>query len=350
MLRLSSPHHIQGTTTAVLMKMVCMALLPGITVSSYFFGWGVLLNCLLCCIFALVSETIVARLRKRPINYYLNDYSALLTALLLALTLPPYSPWWLLLIGSFFAIVVAKQLFGGLGNNPFNPAMVGYVVLLISFPLQTTIWPVPNMPYLSLTESLAIVADLQRYTNYLPEGYSGATALDIVKHSDGLMLEQLYQQQPIFSQASISVVAVEWVNLAFLLGGLFLLYKRIISWHAPAAFIATLTLCASFGYDNGSSESYGSITMHLLAGATMLGAFFIITDPSSGCTSNLGRLIFGAACGLLTYIIRIFGQYPDGVAFAVLLLNFAAPFIDYYTQPRSYGHQHRKKRDLSDLG
>ncbi len=352
LLRLSSPHSISGNSTQAVMRWVCFALIPAILLLTLFYGWGTLLNCTLAISFGLLLEGSIAKLRGRTIAYYLNDYSAILSALLLALTVPPYSPWWILLIGMFFAIVIGKQLFGGLGNNPFNPAMVGYVVLLISFPAQLTIWPqalsLQQLPQLSIMDSIAIVLNLKEYSLYLPDGYSGATALDIIKHNNTLTLEQIYQQ-PLFANAKFATVGSEWVNIAFLSGGIVLLYKRILTWHAPVGMLLALSICAMFGYNDGGSDSHGSITFHLLNGATMLGAFFIITDPVSGATSNSGRFVFGVGVGLITYIIRIWGQYPDGLAFAVLLMNFSAPFIDYYTQPRSYGHNTKKTRNIMNV-
>lgn len=340
--QISSPHAHQAFSTSRLMLEVILATVPGVIALSYFFGWGTIINILLASVFALGFEALVMVLRKRPVGFYLKDYSALVTALLLALAIPPYCPWWVTLIGVFFAVVVAKHAFGGLGYNPFNPAMVGYVVLLISFPVQMTIWTLPSTLLDSaslpgLIESLQIVF----VGAPLVDGITSATALDLFKQKGALMVDQLYAQTPMFNQGMVAAVGYEWVNIAFLLGGLFLLVRKTYTWHAPVGMLATLLVLPLFFYDGGSSASKGSSLFHLFSGATMLGAFFIITDPVSGCTSNIGRLIFGVGVGFIVYIIRVSGNYPDAVAFGVLLMNFAAPLIDYYTQPRTYGHTKR---------
>lgn len=346
----SSPHTHHQRDTKNIMQWVILATVPGFLALSYFFGWGTLINVLLAGTTALACEAFVLRLRNRAIKHYLNDYSALVTAVLLGLALPPYAPWWLVVIGVATSIILAKQLYGGLGLNPFNPAMVGYVVLLISFPVEMTRWISPvslsadgQLP--SFIESLSAVF----YGSNAVDAYTGATPLDLFKNANGLMVDQVYEQYPLFHQAALAGVGWEWVNLAFLAGGLVLLQKKIFTWHAPISMLAALLLMSIIFYNDGSSSSGGSPLLHLLSGGTMLGAFFIITDPVSSAVSNKGRIIYGAGIGVLIYIIRVWGNYPDAVAFAVLLMNFAAPFIDYYTVPRTYGHkkppQANKKRD-----
>ena len=334
----SSPHLHSKRKTGALMLEVVLATVPAIAVMTWFYGWGTLINLVWMIFLALVMEASVMKLRGRPVGFYLGDFSALVTAVLLALAIPAYAPWWIGLIGIFFAIVVAKHLYGGMGFNPFNPAMVGYVILLISYPLEMTQWPTPRSDI--DTQAPGMLESLQYIFvgNTPTDGLTSATALDVFKQNQELMVHQLYEQSPAFSAGSFAGLGAEWINLAFLAGGIWLLYRRIYSWHGPTAMLITITLMASFGYDGGSSASLGSPLFHLLSGATMLGAFFIITDPVSGCTSNRGRFIFGAGVGLLVYLIRSWGNYPDAIAFAVLLMNFAAPFIDYYTQPRTYGH------------
>jgi electron transport complex protein RnfD len=170
----------------------------------------------------------------------------------------------------------------------------------------------------------------------LYDGATMATPLDVVRQNSSLLINDLWAQNPQFGLWA--GVGWEWVNIAFLAGGLWLLYKRVFTWHAPVAMLAALALMAALFYDGGSSASGGSPLFHLLSGATMFGAFFIVTDPVTSAVSLRGRLIYGALIGVLIYIIRVRGNYPDAVAFAVLIMNFAAPFIDYYTQPRTYGH------------
>ena len=315
----SSPHAHSATSTPRVMLTVAAATLPGLAALVYFFGFGPLINVTLSITFCVGLEALILKLRKRPIGFYLTDYSALVTGLLLGLALPPYCPWWLLVVGAFFAIIVAKQLYGGLGYNPFNPAMVGYVVLLISFPVPMTQWPAPaelSETSIGLSSALA-----QVFTGGGLDAYTGATPLDAFRQAQGLTVEAIYQQ-PIFSSGAVAGVGWEWVNLGFLIGGLFLLSRKVFTWHAPVAMLASLCLCSFIFYD-GSSTSGAPPLLHLFSGATMLGAFFIVTDPVSSAVSNKGRLIYGAAIGVLIYTIRTWGSYPDAVAFAVLLMNFA---------------------------
>jgi Na+-translocating ferredoxin:NAD+ oxidoreductase subunit D len=339
LLHITSPHTHKATNTHDVMKWVLIATLPGIVALTFFFGWGTLINLLLASLTAIGCEALILKIRQRSVGFYLNDYSALVTAVLLGLSLPPYAPWWVVVVGTSFAIIIAKHLYGGLGFNPFNPAMIGYVLLLISFPQAMTQWPLPE-PLLADKTLLTISQSLSTVFLAAPvDGYTGATPLDLFKYQDGLLVEQIYTQQPLFSEAHLAGVGWEWINIGFLCGGLLLIYKRIISWHAPISMLLALSLLACIFYNGGSSESGGSPLLHLLSGGTMLGAFFIVTDPVTGATSDKGKLIFGASVGIITYTIRVWGNYPDAVAFSVLLMNFAAPFIDYYTTPRTYGHQ-----------
>ena len=346
-LKVTSPHAHSPVSTSTVMKTVVLATIPGAIALFSFFGWGLLTNLLIASTACLVFEALALKMRQRKISFYLQDYSALLTAALLALALPPYAPWWLIVVGSFFSIIVAKQLYGGLGYNPFNPAMVGYVVLLISFPVEMTRWAAPtgifstDMPSMLETLKLVIGFGDTAKINALIDGYTAATPLDVVKQNSGYTLDVLYTSSAAFSQGDWAGAGWEWVNVGFLFGGAYLLYKKIFTWHAPIAMLLSLSILSAVFYDGGSSSSHGSPLLHLFSGATMLGAFFIITDPVSSAVSTRGRLIYGAGIGVLTYIIRAWGNYPDAVAFSVLLMNFAAPFIDYYTQPRTYGHNRK---------
>lgn len=338
-IRVTSPHTHSSNTTAGVMKQVLLAALPGALALTYFFGVGVLLNLMLACASALLFEAAVLKLRKRPVGFYLRDYSALVTAVLLGLALPPYCPWWVVVTGMFFAIVVAKHLYGGLGFNPFNPAMVGYVVLLISFPLEMSQWAAPAGALAEGQSMMGLIEALQKvFFGAEFDGYTAATPLDVLKQSAGRTIEDVYQDSAVLSSGVLAGRGWEWVNVAFLAGGGYLLYQRIFTWHAPIAMLATLGLLAAMFYDSGSSTSVGSPLFHWLSGGTMLGAFFIITDPVTSAVSTRGRLIYGAGAGLLVFVIRVWGNYPDAVAFSVLLMNFAAPFIDFYTVPRTYGH------------
>ena len=343
--QITSPHAHASQNTSKVMQLVVWATVPGLIALTYHFGWGSLINVVLATATAVIAEAAVLQLRGRSIAFYLRDYSAVLTSVLLGLALPPLAPWWVVVVGTLFSIVIAKQLYGGLGYNPFNPAMVGYVILLISFPIQMTTWITPlallpdGVSHPGIIESLSIV-----FAGLNPaDGVTGATPLDSFKFSDGLLVDQIYAQNPLFSQAGFAGVGWEWVNVGFLIGGLILLGSKIFTWHGPVAMLGAIAVMSILFWDGGSSDSPGSALMHLFSGASMMGAFFIMTDPVSSAASNRGRLIYGALIGVLVYLIRAWGNYPDAVAFAVLLANFAAPFIDNYTLPRTYGHIDRRR-------
>jgi len=337
LLRVTSPHAHGALDTTHVMQTVLLATLPGVAVLTWFFGPGTLVNIVFGSMVAIALESVALALRGRPILRTLDDHSAVVTASLLCISLPPYSPWWLIVIGMMSSIWLAKHLYGGLGYNPFNPAMVGYVVLLISFPVQMTAWAPPR----GTGAEIPSLVDALRAC-FLPQSYDAvtmATALDVLKQNAGLTMEALWQESP--QLGHWAGAGWEWASLAFLAGGLWMLRKGIFTWHAPVGMLASITLLSAAFYDDGSSASHGSPLFHLLGGATLFGAFFIVTDPVSSAVSNRGRLIYGALIGALVYVIRIAGNYPDAVAFAVLIMNFAAPFIDHYTQPRTYGHGQR---------
>ena len=338
-----SPQTPAQASVSRVMLNVILALIPGIAVYIHYFGWGVLVNIVLASIIALLAEGLILAIRRRPVVTTLLDGSALLTAILLALALPSHTAWWVTAVGIIFAIIIAKQLYGGLGLNPFNPAMTGYVVLLISFPLEMTRWNPP----LELAEQSMNLLEAFRYsfTGFLPQRMdvdmiSLATPLDLARGrlDMGFNLSVIKSEYSIFS--NLSGKGTEWINIAFLGGGLWLLYRRLIDWRIPAGLLSSMLLISAvFWLIN--SELYLSPVFHMFAGATMLGAFFIATDPVTASTTPVGRLIFGAGCGLIIYIIRSWGGYPDGVAFAVLLMNLSAPLIDHFSQPRITGYRGR---------
>lgn len=333
------PFLSSSSTVSIIMLKVLLALVPGIVAYVWVYGGGVLVSLALASATALASEAAMLKLRERPIKPFLMDGSALVTAWLLALALPPLAPWWLVVVGTLFAIVIAKQLYGGLGYNPFNPAMVGYAVLLISFPVIMTQWPAP----LALAQAQLSFADQWAYIfqQVLPVGVqvdaiTSATPLDYLKTQ--LKLQHAVadiRQAPLFGL--FGGQGGEIVAGAYLLGGLYLLQQRIISWHVPVAFLGALALFAGL-FHLWQPQQYAAPLFHLFGGASMLCAFFIATDPISGPTTPRGKLIFAAGIGALTWVIRTYGGYPDGVAFAVLLLNLCVPLIDAYTQPRVFGH------------
>ncbi len=331
--------------TSTMMQTVCFALIPGTIAEIYFLGWGIAINLILCISYAVVAEALVLKLRNKDIYTSIFDFSAVITGWLIALAVPPLLPWWMSLIGVVFAIVIAKQLYGGLGYNPFNPAMVGYVLLLISFPIEMTSW-LPNADIAANTpdlfQSLSIILTGHTSTGLvlqdfrlLVDGYTMATPLDESKTAFqlGLMTDEITGEIH-FIQGFTSWMAI---NIAFLVGGLALIYYRIIQWLIPLSLLASMGITASllFLYDD---QLYLSAWTHWFLGATMLGAFFIATDPVTAATTPKGRVVFGALIGFFIIIIRTFGGYPDAMAFAVLLINIATPTIDHYTRPITFGH------------
>ncbi|MFJ2363073.1 RnfABCDGE type electron transport complex subunit D [Pseudomonas sp. NPDC087697] len=306
------------------MKRVLLATVPGMLMLFWLFGWGVLINLLLACGSALAVEAAVLRLRRYPIKPTLSDGSALVSATLLALALPPYCPWWLTVSAAAFAMFFGKHLYGGVGKNPFNPAMLGFALVLVCFPRQMTHWPTSH--------GMNLLAGLQQIFGFnfsgieQPDAWVTATALDSLRINKSLTMDELFAGNPAFGH--VGGKGVEWVNLAFLAGGAFLLQQRVFSWHAPAGMLGSLFVISLLCWNGSGSDSHGSPLFHLLTGASMLGAFFIVTEPVSGAKSPKARLMFGVGVGLLTYLIRTWGGYPDGVAFAVLLMNLCVPALE----------------------
>ena len=335
----AAPHVPPLSTVAHVMQQLLYALLPGITAYVWFFGPGILVQILLAVIFALLFETLMLKARKQPLKQFLGDWSAVVTGVLFALCMPPLAPWWVALVGMLFAIVVAKHLYGGLGQNMFNPAMVGYVVVLISFPQVMALWTPPT----SIASHSLSIADVLStiFTSNLPHGLtwdavSEATPLDAIRTSlaSGRMVSEA-RQSPVFG--TFGGLGWEWIANMYALGGFWLLWRRIISWHVPVTMISSvvvLGLVANLVDPGTSTQSLQQV----FSGGLVLGAFFIATDPVTGCTSTRGRLIFGLGVGIIILSIRRWGGYPDGVSFAILLMNMAAPLIDRYTRPRIFGH------------
>lgn len=350
----SSPHLHSHRDTSQIMRWVMIAMIPGLTSQIYFFGWGVVVQLLLATVTALITEAGILALRKKNIERHLSDYSAVLTACLLAVSIPPTLPWWMTIIGAFFAIAIVKQLYGGLGYNLFNPAMVAYVVLLISFPAAMTQWApaAKGGTTMSFTDSAFLIfsgftqsgMDSTQLTN-LVDGVTSATPLDYVKTGltqsltyTELLSSDLFRNSGPFQS---SAVGWAWVSIAYLLGGLLLLQRRVISWHIPGSMVLSVLIFSSSLYLL-DGDRFASPLFHLINGSVLFGAFFIATDPVSASTTPKGRVIFGVLIGFWIIVIRNFGGYPDAVAFAVIIMNMAVPLIDYYTRPRTYGHKKGK--------
>lgn len=334
-----APFLLKDASVSLVMTQVCLALIPGIAAYAWLVGPAILVQLVLASLTAIVAEAVMLKLRGKPLAMFLSDGSAIVTAWLIALTFPPLAPWWLVVTGTLFAIVIAKHLYGGLGQNPFNPAMVAFAACIVSFPALMSQWPSVGLQ-MPLLDQLNVILGLAPRVDAL----SGATPLDAMKTAlklgEGQVdIAHLLANQDIYG--NFAGRGWEWVAAGYLLGGLWLWQRKLVTWHAPVAFLSAMVLVsgALWLYQ---PASFANPLFHLLSGGTMLGAFFIITDPVSGCTTPRGKLIFGFGAGLLAYIIRVFGGFPDGVAFAVLLMNLSAPLIDQLTQPRIFGMKGRQ--------
>ncbi len=322
------------------MQRVLLACLPGALALLWFNGFGLLLQLLLAAVTCCTCEWLTRRLRRQPApaadtslfaQPLLAEGSGLVSASLLALALPSYAPWWLTVSSAAFATLLGKSLFGGFGRNPFNPAMLGYAFALVAFPAQMVHWPSPGGSH----DLLAGLQQIFGFGNGLIDGWSQATALDSLKHNDRLTIDELFASHPAFG--GVGGRGAEWVNLGFLVGGLYLLQQKVIRWQAPVGMLGALFVISLLCWNGSGSDSNGSPLLHLFSGASMLGAFFIITEPVSGASSERSRLYFGIGVGLLTYVIRTWGGYPDGLAFAVLLMNLCVLRLDRLAQARGAG-------------
>jgi len=333
-----TPFITKSSSVSQIMLRVLLALIPGIALYVWHFGPAILVSITLASLTALATEALMLKLRNRPLKPFLSDNSALLTAWLLALSIPSLAPWWLVVVGTAFAIAVSKHLYGGLGNNPFNPAMIGYAALIISFPAHMTHWLTPNALggfELSFSEQLNYI-----FTMVLPDGrtldaITMATPLDTLKTQLQLgHAVSAVREMPIFGY--LAGKGGEMVALGFAVGGAYLLLARIISWHLPVAFLVSLFATAGI-FHLIDPAHYVAPLFHLFSGAAIMGAFFILTDPVTSPTTIKGKFIFAAGAGVLTYLIRTFGGFPDGVAFGVLLMNICVPLLDAWTQPKVFG-------------
>ncbi len=334
----SAPHIPNKNSVAKVMLTVWLALVPAMLAHVLFFGTGIIIQLTLSIVFALFFEAISLKLLGKPIKLFLKDYSAFVTGLLFALCISPVAPWWISFIGMFFAIVVAKHLFGGLGQNIFNPAMLGFAVVLISFPQAMSTWLPPHSisPYaMSFIENLQAI-----FLGHFPDSIdfdtlTQATPLDLIKIG--------ISQDKMMSEITTGVVfgdfgglGWEWVANMYFLGGLFIIYKKIITWRVPAAVLLT-TIAFSLPFYLIDPDNFIGPLQHIFSGGLMLGAFFIATDPTTGCSSHKGQLIFGAGVAIMTILVREFGNFPDGVAFGILIMNMSAPLIDRLTIPKAFG-------------
>jgi electron transport complex protein RnfD len=326
-----------------MMRQVILALLPAVAVYIVLFGFGVLIQLLLVVAAALLFEAVALHLRGLESRRFLEDGSVVVLAFLLCLAVPPYAPWWVGITGVGFAVLIGKHAFGGLGHNVFNPAMVGYVFVLLCFPLTLSTWPQIDklVDYPGPLTSLRFIFGSQAAAL---DAISGATVLDHIKTQAALM-HMSSEMRSIEKFGLFAGRGWEWINAAYVIGGLWLLWRRVITWRLPVSFLFSLAVAAMVGY-TVDPELHRAAVFHVFAGGALLAAFFIVTDPVSSATTPRGMLVFGAGVGTLTYIIREFCAYPDGIAFAVVIMNSLAPLIDRFTQPRLYG----KSKSTNDDG
>ncbi|XRX42530.1 MAG: RnfABCDGE type electron transport complex subunit D [Buchnera aphidicola (Eriosoma harunire)] len=336
--------YIFNSTTNNIMLLVILALLPGIFIQSYYFGYSAIIQILISIIVSICTECCYLYLSGFRFFDGMNDYSTILSSILFGLCLPMFTPWWIIVIGSIGMIILGKQLYGGLGQNIYNPAMVGYIIVLVSFPSWMTNWSLFQLPLVhdvSFFDSCRLIFshDNSIYNGLLNINNSivtQATPLNYLKLtkdlSQELLFSTMYDRNNMYIQSGFF-----WINVGFLLGGVFLLVCRIICWRISISFLLVLWFLSFFG----SLFLPGMIlppSISLFSGATMLGAFFILTDPVTSSTTPLGKIIFGVVIGFFLWIIRSFGNYPDAIGFSVLLGNSLVPLLDVYTRPKIYGY------------
>ncbi|AHG60254.1 RnfABCDGE type electron transport complex subunit D [Buchnera aphidicola] len=330
-----------------IMFLVIIACIPGIFTKCYFFGSGTLIQIFFSIIIAILLEIIILKIRSKNIKIHLQDNSVLLTAILFGVSIPSLLPWWITMIGVFFSVLVGKHVYGGIGQNIFNPAMVGYTVLLISFPLYMHNWHENHL-------NVSLLKDIQKSFNIIfsksdniindninsnvsTDIFTEATPLDNLKiqlHSQN----NYNSEKSVFDQNTISISnSWKYINISFFLGGIFLLFKKIICWRIPISFLIFLGFLSSINYFF-LKDLLASPLLHFCSGGTMVCAFFISTDPVTTACTNIGKIIFGMTTAFLVWIIRYYSDYPDGIAFAVLLSNMIVPLIDYYIKTSGYGH------------
>jgi len=315
----TSPHiHTEDSIPRVMYSVV-IALVPAMIVSILFFGKAAIIIYCLSIVSCLACEAIAQKIMGRPIT--ITDGSILVTAILFAMNIPPSSPWWLVVLGSVIAVVLGKQIYGGLGYNPFNPVLVARIVLLISFPVQMTSWVKPA-PLFSGADLVSIATPLGEIkTELMLKGAIDLSRYNYLDFTTGFM------------GGSMGEMSV----LALLLGAAFLLFRKYITWHIPAGFIGTVFVMTGIFWLVDPTR-YANPIFHVLAGGLVLGAFFMATDMVTSPVYPKGKIVFGIGCGVITVVIRLFGGYPEGVAFSILLMNATTPIIDRYTVPRKFGY------------
>lgn len=342
---IAGPHAHEAHRVGGIMGQVMLALAPATLFGLYLFGWPAVFLFLVTVASAVLAEAASLRIAGRPVRPALWDGSALLTGWLLAMTLPPWAPWWIGVVGALIAVVIAKQVFGGIGQNLFNPAMVARVALLISFPIEMTAFVAP-VPF-GDPQAPGLLASLGITFAGQPafDAVTSATLLGHVRTALDASATLAEAMSGFYDPLALAGGRVpgslgETSAVLILAGGLWLLYRRVITWHIPLAMLSTLAVVAGL-FHLVDPAHYPGPLFHLLSGAALLGAFFIATDLVTSPVTVPGQLLFGAGCGLLVYVIRTWTAYPEGVAFAVMLMNACVPLIDHYIKPRIYGRNRR---------
>ena len=320
----ASPHVYGDTNIKRLMFDVVIALLPALGFSIYFFGWGAIETTLVAIISCLAFEFLIQKylLKKKQVS--ITDGSAIVTGLLLAYNVPTSLPIWIIILGSLVAIGIGKMSFGGLGSNPFNPALVGRVFLLISFPVQMTSWPTPKG--FDTVDAITGATPL----GLVKEGFkNGANVSDLLPNIPSHM-EMFYGRMG----GSMGEVAA----FALLIGFVYLLFRKVITWHIPVSIFATITIFTGILWFV-NPEQYMNPLFHLITGGVMLGAIYMATDYVTSPMSIKGMWIYGIGIGVITVLIRTFGAYPEGVSFAILIMNAFVPLINTYIKPKRFGEE-----------
>ncbi len=320
-----SPHNYSNETVKKLMYGVVFALIPALAVSVTFFGLGAIIVTLIAVVSCMGFEYLIQKFLLKQ-KTTITDGSALVTGLLLAFNVPANLPWWIIVIGSLVAIGMGKMTFGGLGNNPFNPALVGRVFLLISFPVQMTSWPEPIVSRLAYTDAT-----------------TGATPLAIMKEaiSSGKGVSAIMEQIPSYFDLFIGKMGGslgEVGAFALILGGLYMLLRKIITWHIPTSILLSISILTGILWLVNPEQNADPL-FHLLAGGIMLGAIFMATDYVTSPMTTKGQWIYGVGIGLITVAIRVWGAYPEGISFAILIMNAFVPLINNYVKPKRFGEE-----------
>jgi len=320
-----SPHVHSGESVKKIMWAVVIALLPALFVSVYYFGLPALLVTGVSIASCMIFEFLIQKFLLKGKNTVF-DGSAVITGLLLAFNLPSNLPLVWVITGAFVAIVIGKMAFGGLGNNPFNPALVGRVFLLISRPVEMTTWPLP-----------------QPVWSFGVDAVTGPTPLGVMKMlaNEGAVAEYSFQEMPNYVQMLVGQMGGSFGEISFfalLIGAIFLLFRKAITWHIPVSFILSSFLLAGALYLYNPA-CYANPIFHIITGGLMLGACFMATDMVTSPSSPWGMIVFGTGCGILTIVIRVFGAYPEGVSFAILLMNAFTPLINKAFKPKRFGEK-----------